>query len=93
VPYPYYGTHTAGLGRTMIEFYAKIVPLNKGMFRYCATVWKSEDGIESIWSVKKFFSCTSAKKWASKKILKSVSRQSSTMFVKETDIIRRKWND
>ncbi len=77
----------------MIEFYAKIVPMNKGAFKYCVTVWRSHDGIESIWNMKKFIRINSARKWAEKILFKAVAENCSAMFIKESDIIRRKWND
>lgn len=77
----------------MTEYYAKIVPMQKGMFRYCVTIWKSHDGIESICNVKKFFNINSAKVWSEKMLTKLISINSSVMFIKDNDIIRRKWND
>jgi hypothetical protein len=77
----------------MTEFYAKIVPMSKGSFKYCVTIWKSHDGIESIWNTKKFIRINSARRWAEKVISKSVAEESSTIFIKETDILRRKWNE
>lgn len=85
--------HTIGLGRTMTEFYAKIVPMDKGAFKYCVTIWKSHDGIESIWNTKKFIRISRARHWAIKKISNLVAKESPTMFIKESDIIRRKWNE
>jgi hypothetical protein len=76
-----------------MEFYAKITFVNKGMYRCCATVWKSDNGIDSIWKVKKFIRSESAYRWASKNIVKQVFEQSDSLFIKEQDIIRRKWND
>lgn len=77
----------------MIEFYAKIVPMDKGAFKYCVTIWKSHDNIESIWNTKKFIRITKATEWAQKKLTQAVAENSSTMFIKENDILRRKWND
>jgi len=77
----------------MIEFYAKIVPMEKGAFKYCVTIWKSKDGIESIWKVKKFLRINSARSWAVKEISKLIAEDSIVMFLKESDILRRKWND
>lgn len=77
----------------MIEFYAKITPVHKGMFNYHVTIWKSSNGIESIWNTKNFFKISSAKKWSEKIILRSIAKDKSAMFVKESDVIRRKWND
>lgn len=77
----------------MTEFYAKIVPLHKGAFRYCATIWKSHDGIESIWNTKKFMRINSSRLWAEKKLSQAIADNSMTMFIKENDILRRKWND
>jgi hypothetical protein len=77
----------------MTEFYAKIVPLNKGAFRYCATIWKSHDGIDSIWNKKKFIRVNAARSWSSKHLAKLISKDSQAMFIKESDILRRKWND
>lgn len=93
MPHPTNCPNTARLGGTMSEFYAKIVPLHKGSFKYCATVWKSSDGIDSIWHTKKFISINSARRWAEKNITKAVSQNSHTLFIKESDILRRKWND
>ena len=77
----------------MIQYYAKIVPVEMGMFRYCSTIWKSNDGIESIWNMKKFFTINGAISWSEKKLSKAVAMKSDVMFIKETDILRRKWND
>lgn len=77
----------------MTEFYAKIVPMEKGSFKYFVTIWKSHDGIESIWQTKKFIRICRAKSWAEKKISKCVAQESQAMFIKESDILRRKWND
>lgn len=86
-------TYTIGLGGSMIEFYAKIIPMNKGSFRYCATIWKSNDGIESIWATKKFIRISRARQWSIKKMSKLIAEESPVMFIKENDILRRKWND
>ena len=77
----------------MTEFYARITPMDKGSFKYFVTIWKSHDGIESVWATKKFIRITRARLWAIKKISKIIAKESSTMFIKETDILRRKWND
>ena len=77
----------------MTEYYAKIVPMEKGSYRYCVTIWRSHDGIESIYNVKKFIRITRARSWAVKKICQAIAKDSATMFIKETDILRRKWND
>lgn len=77
----------------MTEFYAKIVPMEKGSFRYFVTIWKSHDGIESIYLTKKFIRIYRARSWAEKKISKLIAQDSPTMFIKESDILRRKWND
>ena len=77
----------------MTEFYAKITPLEKGAFRYMSTIWRSHDGIDSVWSVKRFFKINSARQWSEKKLSIAISHNSSTMFIRENDIIRRKWND
>lgn len=77
----------------MTEYYAKIVPMEKGMFRYCSTIWKSHDGIDSIWNKKKFIRISAARSWSSRKLAYLVAQDSTTMFIKESDILRRKWND
>lgn len=77
----------------MIEYYAKIVPVDKGMFRYCVTIWKSHDGIESIWDTKKFMKIDSARNWAETRLTMAVSEHTNVIFIKESDILRRKWND
>lgn len=77
----------------MIEFYAKIVPMNKGAFKYCVTVWKSHDGIESPWGTKRFIRINRARKWAEKRISILIAEDGSAMFIKESDVLRRKWND
>lgn len=77
----------------MTEFYIKIVPMDKGAFRYCATVWRSHDGIDSVYNVKKFFRINSAREWAIKKMSHAIAQNSKAMFIKESDILRRKWND
>jgi hypothetical protein len=76
-----------------MRFYAKITPTGKLLYRYCATVWKSENGIDSVWKTKKFMRPESSYLWASKNIINNVFQQSETLFIKEQDIIRRKWND
>lgn len=77
----------------MTEFYAKIVPMNKGFFSYFVTIWKSNDGIESIWQTKRFVRINSARSWSEKKISQCVAKESQAIFIKESDILRRKWND
>lgn len=77
----------------MTEYYAKIVPMDKGAFNYCVTIWKSHDGIESIWNSKKFVRIFKARSWAEKKLSEAVATNSQSMFIKESDILRRKWND
>lgn len=77
----------------MIEFYAKIIPMDRGAFRYCVAIWKSHDGIESIWKTKKFIRIGKARSWSIKQISVLVAKDSTTMFIKENDILRRKWND
>lgn len=77
----------------MIEYYAKIVPMEKGSFKYRVTIWKSHDGIDSIWNTKRFIRINRGRKWAIKNISKLIAQDSTTMFIKESDILRRKWND
>lgn len=77
----------------MTEFYAKIVPMETGMFRYCCTIWKSHDGIESIWNMKRFISINRARLWSEKILSKAIAIDSNAIFIKESDILRRKWND
>lgn len=77
----------------MTEFYAKIVPIEIGMFRYCVTIWKSHDGIESIWDMKKFIRINSARLWSEKRLMQSAALYNDTFFIKENDILRRKWSD
>lgn len=81
------------LGRAMIEYYAKIVFMEKGAFKYCVTIWKSYDGIESIYKVKKFVRINKARMWAEKILSESIALNSNTIFIKESDILRRKWHD
>jgi len=76
-----------------VELYARVSPNPRGMFRYCVTLWKSEDGIESVWLARKFFRCTSSIKWAQIKIIKHGMKSGSTILIREKDIIRRSWND
>jgi len=76
-----------------MELYAKISPSSRGVFKYCVTIWKSEDGIESIWLVHRFFRCSSSIRWAQKEIVKYCTRSGSTVLIREKDIMRRKWND
>lgn len=77
----------------MTEYYAKIVPIETGIFKYCSTIWKSDGGIESIWGMKRFFTVNKARLWSEKKLSKAVSIDSNIIFIKESDILRRKWND
>ena len=76
-----------------MEFYAKISPRTGGVFNYYVTIWKSEDSIESILLVRKFFTCSSSIKWAQKEVVKYCIESKSTILIREKDIIRRKWND
>lgn len=78
---------------TMTEFYAKIVPMEKGLFRYYATIWKSHDGIESVFRMRRFIHINMARKWSEKMITKLVSLDNRVIFIRESDILRRKWND
>jgi hypothetical protein len=77
----------------IVEFYAKITPVHKGIYKHCSTVWKSENGIDSVWKTKKFIRIFPAYRWALKNIIKNVSTQSESLFIKEQDTIRRKWNE
>ena len=93
VSYKVNRSHPFRFGGTVTEFYAKIVPTEKGFYKYCVTMWKSHDGIESIYNTKKFISINRARSWAVKKMSQLVAKDSTTMFIKEIDILRRKWND
>lgn len=77
----------------MTEYYAKITPMSKGMFNYHVVIWRSHNGIDSVWNEKSFFKIFSAKKWSEKIIAKSIAKEKAVMFIKEPDVIRRKWND
>jgi len=76
-----------------MEFYAKIVPMHKGAFNYCSTIWKSDEHIDSIWNMKKFFFCNSARRWSEKQITKSVVKNNGVIFIKEIDVVRKNWDN
>lgn len=78
-----------------MEYYAKLVFIEKGMFRVSASIWKTDPDsrVESVIYSKKFFSYHRAKIWSEKKILKFVFSNTENAFIREKDIIRRKWND
>lgn len=77
----------------MIEYYAKIMPIKTGIFRYSSTIWKSEDGIDSVYNIKKFININGARRWSERMLSKAVVANSNAVFIKEKDILRRKWND
>jgi hypothetical protein len=78
-----------------MEYYAKLVFIDKGIFKVGASIWKTDPDtrVESVIHYKKFFSCHRAKIWSEKKILKLVFSNTENTFIREKDIIRRKWND
>jgi len=77
----------------MTEFYAKIVPTDKGMFRFRATIWRSENNIDSPWMTRGFFTINAARRWSIRNITKLVFFHNKMLFIKEQDIVRRKWNE
>ena len=78
-----------------MEYYAKLVFIDKGIFRINASIWKTDPDsrVESVIYSKKFISCYRAKVWSEKKIMKLVFLKEENAFIREKDIIRRKWND
>lgn len=79
----------------MNEYYAKIHPIDKGLYRISVSVWKtnSETKIERVAVYKKFCRYNAARKWAEKKITQFVMSEEENVFIRDKDIIRRKWND
>lgn len=80
---------------SMNEYYAKIHPVEKGFYRISVSIWKtnSETKIEKVMVYKKFFRYNSARQWAEKRITKLVMLEQENLFIRDKDIIRRKWND
>jgi|APGre2960657505_1045072.scaffolds.fasta_scaffold461227_2 hypothetical protein len=78
-----------------MEYYAKLVHINKGIFNVGASVWKTDNDslVESVIFHRKFISYYHAKVWSEKKIMKLVFSRAENSFIREKDIIRRKWND
>lgn len=78
-----------------MEYYAKLVLVDKGIFRVNSSIWKTDPDskIESLVYCKNFISSYRAKSWSEKKIIKLVLMKSDNLFIREKDIIRRKWND
>lgn len=77
----------------MTEFYAKVVPMEKGVFRFCVTIWKSENNIDSPWMTKRCFTINGARRWSVRRLTKLVWFYNKTFFIKEQDVLRRKWNE
>jgi hypothetical protein len=77
-----------------MEYYAKLVYLDTGVFRVSVTVWKTnpETRIESLVCAKKFISYFRAKKWAEKKIMKKYFMINSNAFLRQEDVIRKSWS-
>jgi hypothetical protein len=78
-----------------MEYYAKLVFIDKGIFKVGASIWKTDPDsrVESVIYSKKFISSYRARVWAEKKIMKLVFSKAENTFIREKDIIRRKWND
>ena len=79
----------------MNEYYAKTISLDKGFFRVSVSIWKSneETKIQKVLMYKKFYNYNKARKWAEKMITKLVMLEDESLFIRDKDIIRRKWND
>ena len=78
-----------------MEYYAKLVHIDKGVFNVGASIWKTDPDsrVESVIVYRKFISYYRAKMWSEKKILNLVLVKAENAFIREKDIIRRKWND
>lgn len=78
-----------------MEYYAKFINISKGIFKVGASVWKTDadSKVESVIFYKKFISYENARAWSEKKIIKLVLLETENTFIRERDIIRRKWND
>lgn len=78
-----------------MEYYAKLVLVKKGVFKVNCSIWKTDPDsrVESIVYCKNFISYFHAKFWSEKKIIKLVLINSETSFIREKDVIRRRWND
>jgi len=79
----------------MNEYYAKTHPVDKGIYRISVSIWKTnnETKIEQVIMYKKFCRYNRARMWAEKKITKLVMTERENLFIRDKDIIRRKWND
>lgn len=79
----------------MNEYYAKMNFVDKGMYRINVSIWKtnSETKIEKVIVYKKFCRYNSARRWAEKKITNLMMIEQDNLFIRDKDIIRRKWND
>lgn len=78
-----------------MEYYAKLVYSEKGLFRVVVSIWRtnSDTKIESLVDSKKFVRYAKAKKWAEKRIIEKYFLNNSNAFLREKDVIRRKWDE
>ena len=78
-----------------MEYYAKLVLVDKGVFRVNSSIWKTDPDskVESLIYCKNFISYSRARSWSEKKIIRRVLIKAENLFIREKDIIRRKWND
>lgn len=78
-----------------MEYYAKLVFIDKGIFKVGASIWKTnpDSRVESVIYSRKFISYRRAKVWSEKKIIGLVFSNTENAFIREKDIIRRRWND
>lgn len=79
----------------MNEYYAKMHFVDKGLYKISVSIWKTNDEtkIEKVLLYKKFCRYNRARTWAEKKITKLIMLEQENLFIKDKDIIRRKWND
>ncbi len=78
-----------------MEYYAKLVLVDKGIFRVNCSIWKTDPDskVESVIYCKNFISYSHARSWSKRKIIKLVLMTSNNLFIREKDVIRRRWND
>jgi hypothetical protein len=78
-----------------MEYYAKIFHIEKGFFRLGVTIWKTnpDTKIDKVVASRRFLTYTGAIRWAQRSVAQFALLANETMFIREKDIIRRKWND
>jgi hypothetical protein len=77
----------------MTEYYAKITPVDKGMFRCAVMFCKTDPPIDTVLAVKKFIRYNRARKWAEKKVFNATLNEHDRLYIREQDLTRRGFNN